>query len=36
MKETINKITIHLIISGLLTILVNQFGGQAIPFDRLF
>jgi hypothetical protein len=37
MKDTINKISIHLIISGFLTNLeyvINQFGGQAIPFDR--
>lgn len=37
MKETIVKISVHLVISGFLTNLgyaVTQIGGQAIPLDR--
>ena len=37
MKDTIIKISIHLIIAGFLTNLgymINHIGGQAIPFDR--
>ena len=39
MKELINKISIHLMFSGLLISLgcmIIDAGGQAIPLDRLF
>jgi len=39
MKDTLSKISIHLIISGFLTnleVLITLVGGQAIPFDRLY